>query len=100
VKLGLADRIVAMFGTWMFIHVYTAIIAIWILLNTFHYLHIDPFPFILLNLILSWFAGIMSVLILIRQLVLEKMEQKQAQDLHAKIDLLIIRQQEQMKTNG
>ena len=53
----IADRVTAVFGSWSFILIQTALIIIWLSYNGYaavHYLHsneFDPYPFILLNLL-------------------------------------------------
>ena len=53
-----ADRLKAAFGSWAFIIALNAVIAGWIALNAWVLRKpFDPFPFILLNLGLSWLAA-------------------------------------------
>ena len=52
----LADGIAAFIGSWRFLILQTALVATWILLNTLQVtgkIHIDPYPYILLNLAFS-----------------------------------------------
>ena len=52
-----ADRLKAAFGSWTFLIALTAVIGAWIILNSISRRPFDPFPFILLNLGLSWLAA-------------------------------------------
>jgi uncharacterized membrane protein len=52
----LADNIAAFIGSWRFLIIQTALVVIWITINTLQAtgrIHIDPFPYILLNLAFS-----------------------------------------------
>lgn len=64
-----ADRMAEFGGSWRFISAFAAFILVWILINTFMILgtHFDPFPFILLNLILSCLASIQAPVIMMSQ---------------------------------
>jgi uncharacterized membrane protein len=64
----LADRVTAVFGSWLFIIVQTMIVALWIALNLVAAVHHwDPYPFILLNLVFSTQAAYAAPLILLSQ---------------------------------
>lgn len=68
----LADRIAAFGGSWTFILIFMAAIAIWVLVNTAFLLRagsqpFDPYPFILLNLFLSLVAAIQAPIIMMSQ---------------------------------
>lgn len=52
----LADGIASFIGSWTFLIIQTALVASWILMNTLELtgrIHIDPYPYILLNLAFS-----------------------------------------------
>jgi uncharacterized membrane protein len=52
---ALADWVAETVGSWRFIIVQSALLAIWITLNVMAFIkHWDPYPFILLNLVLSF----------------------------------------------
>ena len=54
----LADRVTNRIGSWPFIIVQSVILLIWIVVNTIAWRqHWDPYPFILLNLVLSFQAA-------------------------------------------
>ena len=55
----LADRIAAVVGSWRFIIRPSALLALWLVLNVVGWVeHWDPYPFILLNLVLSLPGGV------------------------------------------
>jgi uncharacterized membrane protein len=64
----LADSVTSVFGSWRFIVVQTAIVALWISANIVAVaLRWDPYPFILLNLLFSTQAAYAAPLILLSQ---------------------------------
>jgi uncharacterized membrane protein len=64
----LADRIAAFGGSWTFICIAVAILAVWVAYNAlFTGEAFDPFPFILLNLMLSMLAALQAPVILMSQ---------------------------------
>ncbi|HET9889647.1 MAG TPA: DUF1003 domain-containing protein [Mycobacterium sp.] len=52
-----ADRLKATFGSWAFLGCLNGFIVVWALLNWSGIVHFDPYPFIALNLVLSWLAA-------------------------------------------
>ena len=99
----MADKIAASVGSWSFIIIALAIIALWIVLNSIFKKLFDPFPFILLNLVLSCTAAIQAPVIMMSQNRQEDKDRIKStndykinlkseliiQDLHKKVDLLI-----------
>ena len=71
----MADRIATFGGSWTFIIVFFSFIMIWILGNIWFLAQMafDPYPFILLNLILSCLAAIQAPIIMMSQ---NRQEQK------------------------
>ena len=69
----IADKVTAVFGSWGFILIQSAMILLWLGYNGYaavHYLHskeFDPYPFILLNLLFSTQAAYAAPLILLSQ---------------------------------
>ena len=64
----LADRFAAVIGSWRFIVIQSTLLAIWIALNITAYVyHWDPYPFILLNLALSFQAAYAGPIIMMSQ---------------------------------
>lgn len=99
----LADKIAHLGGSWSFIIIFIILLIAWMLFNLLASDSIDPYPFILLNLILSCVAAIQAPIIMMSQ---NRQEQKDRQrnendykvnlkteiiiqDLHNKLDLII-----------
>ena len=74
----LADRIASFGGSWYFIIVFFSFIMIWMAINVYWLGNrsFDPYPFILLNLILSCIAAIQAPVIMMSQ---NRQEQKDRQ---------------------
>ena len=62
-----ADKITAIAGSWYFIIGFTSFLIIWILLNVYLWDNVDPYPFILLNLLLSCIAALQAPIIMMSQ---------------------------------
>jgi CRP/FNR family cyclic AMP-dependent transcriptional regulator len=65
----IADKSAKFIGSWTFIIMFTSGLIIWVLLNVYTILFrpVDPYPFILLNLILSCLAAIQAPVIMMSQ---------------------------------
>jgi len=64
----IADALALMMGSWTFIIVQSTILAFWIALNAVAWVrHWDPYPFILLNLALSFQAAYAAPIIMMSQ---------------------------------
>ncbi len=65
----LADRVASFGGSWHFIILFGAIITVWIGINTVMLLRqpFDPYPYILLNLVLSCLAALQAPVIMMSQ---------------------------------
>jgi uncharacterized membrane protein len=65
----IANRMAEYAGSWRFIGIFMAVLFIWICINTIVLIHrpFDPYPFILLNLILSCIAAIQAPVIIMSQ---------------------------------
>lgn len=63
----LADKITEVAGSWPFIIGLIIFLVIWILLNIFILKDADPYPFILLNLLLSCVAALQAPIIMMSQ---------------------------------
>jgi uncharacterized membrane protein len=63
-SIKLADQIASFIGSWTFIIIQSTILTIWILINVIGLVNYDPYPFILLNLFLSFEAAYATPLIL------------------------------------
>ncbi len=64
----IADKVAATMGSWKFIIIQSAILFVWIVLNITAYIEKwDPYPFILLNLALSFQAAYAAPFIMMSQ---------------------------------
>jgi uncharacterized membrane protein len=64
----IADALALLMGSWTFIIVQSTILVIWIALNVIAWMqHWDPYPFILLNLALSFQAAYAAPIIMMSQ---------------------------------
>ncbi len=79
----LADRIASFGGSWTFIMIFSGFLTFWIVLNSIVLISrpADPYPFILLNLLLSCLAAIQAPIIMMSQ---NRQEEKDR--LHAEHD--------------
>ena len=99
-----ADKITEFAGSWGFIIGFTIFLIFWIILNGIILVHaVDPFPFILLNLVLSCIAALQAPIIIMsqnRQAKKDSLRNKNdyktdlkteliIEELHDKIDLLL-----------
>ena len=63
-----ADKVADTIGSWQFIIIQSIILAVWIILNWVGWIkHWDPYPFILLNLMLSFQAAYSAPVIMMSQ---------------------------------
>ena len=103
----IADTVAATMGSWNFIIIQSAILAVWIVANLLAVVkHWDPYPFILLNLLLSCIAAIQAPIIMMSQRRQESKDrlrsfndyrvnlkaELEVRHLHEKLDYLISRQ--------
>ena len=104
----LSDRIAEFGGSWKFLIIFGAVLVGWIILNAVFLLNrgFDPYPFILLNLILSCLAAVQAPVIMMSQNRAEARDRLRAENdykvnlkaeleirhLHEKIDHLLRRQ--------
>jgi len=68
----LSDRIAKFGGSWKFIIFFLSMIVIWMAFNTWFFVrgpygHFDPYPYILLNLVLSCLAALQAPIIMMSQ---------------------------------
>lgn len=108
----LADKVASFGGSWKFIILFSIIILIWITANIVLLANkgFDPYPFILLNLILSCLAALQAPVIMMSQNRQEEKDRDRAKQdymvnlkaeleirtLHEKLDHLIIHQQQEL----
>ncbi len=66
---SLSDKIATFGGSWRFIIIFGCILFVWIILNVFILIAkpFDPYPFILLNLVLSCIAALQAPVIMMSQ---------------------------------
>ena len=68
-----ADSLTKYAGSWTFIAIFFVFILLWVLLNLYFFIRynvsepFDPYPFILLNLVLSCLAAVQAPVILMSQ---------------------------------
>ncbi len=114
----MADNISSLVGSWHFLIVQSTLLLLWLALNITAYVeHWDPYPFILLNLVMSFQAAYTAPIIMMSQnresqidrakleyyynvnvkqeleieLLHQKMEEMEIDKLHIKIDQLLLR---------
>jgi uncharacterized membrane protein len=107
----LADRIAGFGGSWTFLMLFGVVMAVWMLLNSAWLQQgFDPFPFILLNLVLSCIAAVQAPVIMMSQNRQEARDRSQARhdyqvnlkaeleirQLHQKFDHQLSRQWERL----
>jgi uncharacterized membrane protein len=104
----MADHLAEYAGSWRFITVFGVVLVIWILVNSFLLIFkpFDPYPFILLNLVLSCLAAIQAPVIMMSQNRQESKDRLRAEHdylvnlkaeleirhLHEKLDHLLMNQ--------
>lgn len=92
----IADVVTATVGSWRFIIVQSCLLAVWIILNIMAWVaHWDPYPFILLNLALSFQAAYATPFILMSQNRQSTIDRNKAQqdldcDLKAEIEIELL----------
>lgn len=107
-----ADKVASFGGSWTFITWFGVFILVWIGLNIYLFGNkgFDPYPFILLNLILSCIASLQAPVIMMSQNRQEEKDRLRAKKdyminlkaeielraLHEKVDHLIIHQQQEL----
>ncbi len=108
----LADKIASFGGSWRFIIIFGVFILVWMCINIVFLASkpFDPYPFILLNLILSCLAALQAPVIMMSQNRQEEKDRERARQdyminlkseleirmLHEKLDHLIINQQQEL----
>lgn len=107
-----ADKIARFAGSWAFIFTFTAVLLIWMAVNVLLAdKAFDPYPFILLNLVLSCVAAIQAPLIMMSQNRQEEKDRRRAEndykvslkneimieDLHNKLNRILAREEAILK---
>lgn len=76
-----ADVIAKFAGSWAFIFSFTGVLVLWMIVNTLLSAKaFDPYPFILLNLVLSCVAAIQAPLIMMSQNRQEEKDRRRAEN--------------------
>ena len=76
-----ADAIAKFAGSWAFIFLFTSVLILWMIVNTILATKaFDPYPFILLNLVLSCVAAIQAPLIMMSQNRQEEKDRRRAEN--------------------
>ena len=76
-----ADAIAKFAGSWAFIFAFTGVLILWMVINTILAAKaFDPYPFILLNLVLSCVAAIQAPLIMMSQNRQEEKDRRRAEN--------------------
>jgi uncharacterized membrane protein len=107
----ISDKVAEFGGSWRFIITFAVVLILWIIFNslTIARFRFDPYPFILMNLILSTIAALQAPLIMMSQnrqkekdrmmnendYLINLKAEMQIRSLHQKMDLLL---EEQIKT--
>ena len=89
----LADRVAAFGGSWPFILLAVGAITVWILMNMTAARPFDPFPYILLNLVLSCTAALQAPIIMMsqnRQSAHDRLDAKHDYEVNVKAELEIL----------
>ncbi len=100
-----SDKVASFGGSWKFIISFSILLLVWIMFNTLSPLkdEFDPYPFILMNLVLSAIAALQAPIIMMSQNRKEERDRKRSENdylinlkaelelrsLHEKIDLLL-----------
>lgn len=107
-----ADKVASFGGSWKFIISFAGVLLVWIVLNVYFFKDqaFDPYPFILLNLVLSCIAALQAPIIMMSQNRQEDKDRRRARSdymvnlkaeievraLHKKIDLLMAEQMQHL----
>lgn len=107
-----SDSVARVAGSWRFIIIFLIVLCTWIVINSIALLHaVDPYPYILLNLILSCVAALQAPIIMMSQNRQDAKDRIRSEndykvnlktelimeDLHKKMDALILNQIEQKR---
>lgn len=108
----LADKVAAFGGSWNFIILFVSILVVWMIINAvvLHNKSFDPYPFILLNLILSCVAALQAPVIMMSQNRQEEKDRERAEHdykvnlkaeveirmLHEKLDHILLHQNKRL----
>jgi uncharacterized membrane protein len=89
----MADRIATFGGSWGFLGLFAALLLGWMIYNTERPASFDPYPFILLNLVLSCLAAVQAPVILMsqnRQAAKDRLDARLDYEVNLKAELEIL----------
>jgi uncharacterized membrane protein len=90
----LSDKFATVMGSWKFIIVQSTLLGVWVLLNITAFInHWDPYPFILLNLALSFQAAYAAPIIMMsqnRQAEKDRLQSKNDYEVDMKAEMEIL----------
>ena len=90
-----ADTIAKFAGSWAFIFSFTGVLVLWMVVNVILAAKaFDPYPFILLNLVLSCVAAIQAPLIMINDYKVNLKTEILIEDLYDKVNAILAKQLE------
>ena len=97
----LADNVAAVGGSWKFIICFAVVLVVWMAINSFLLRSdaFDPFPYILLNLVLSCLAAIQAPIIMMsqnRQAAADRMNAENDYQVNVKSELEILQVHEKL----
>ena len=108
----IADKVASFGGSWTFIIIFVSFLLGWIAINAFVFFNkgFDPYPFILLNLLLSCIAALQAPVIMMSQNRQGEKDREKAKNdyminlkseleirmLHEKLDHLILHQEQSL----
>jgi len=97
----IADRVASFGGSWTFIFLFLGLLVVWMAFNTFVLARgaFDPYPYILLNLILSCVAALQAPVIMMSQNRMAEKDRVQAKhdyEVNIKAELEILQIQEKI----
>ena len=99
----IADNIAKFGGSWYFIITFVILLISWMIYNQFSKNSLDPYPFILLNFILSFLSSLQAPIIMMSQNRQEQIDRQRnendykvnlkteiiIQDIHNKLDIIL-----------
>jgi uncharacterized membrane protein len=89
----IADQVAAFGGSWTFIMIAVAVIAAWMGINALLGKAFDPYPYILLNLVLSCLAALQAPIIMMsqnRQAAHDRLDAQHDYEVNVKAELEIV----------
>lgn len=107
----IADKITEIAGSWTFIIIFVLFLIFWIVINIMAMQAVDPYPFILLNLVLSCLAAFQAPIIMMSQNRQSKKDSERSrndyrtdlkselilEELHDKMELILSNQKKILK---